>query len=228
MKNFLYLFSILSIILTSCKEDIEPNLDGKITAIVYGLIDQNDTLHYVKINRAFYGGGNATEIALISDSSYFKTVEATVKEYQGETLKRTWVLEDTIIPNKEEGAFYGPEQKVYYFKTNKSTPLIADGFTEYRLEAVMDKGLSSECTVSGKTTLVSGFKINDPKSQDGIPKGNFKFANNDAQINGYQTTKVRIEVGTAKKIDSKLIVEFEEYINSTLTYTKKFNWCFSH
>lgn len=224
MKNILYLFSILSFVLTSCKEDIEPSLDGKISAVVYGLLDQNDTIHYVKINRAFYGAGDATQIALVSDSSYFKTVEASVKEYQGGTLKRTWNLKDTIISNKENGAFFGPEQKVFYFKTSKATPLIADGFTEYRFEATMDKGLSNECTITGKTVLISGFGIKAPKTQLGPSPGSFKFAFNDAQVNGYSKTTVNILVGAAKLVEAKLTVAFDEYINGTLTHSKEFDW----
>lgn len=222
MKNFFYLISILTVLLTSCKEEIDPSLDGKTTAVVYGLLDQNDTIHYIKINKAFSGTGDANETALIPDSSYFKTVSATIKEYQNGALKRTWTLRDTIVSNKEAGAFYGPEQKIYYFQTTKANPLIADGLTEYRFEAILDKGHSSECTVTGTTTLISEFKINDPKSQSNA--GNFKFAQNNPQVNGYSTTTIRIATGTAKKIDARLIVEFEEYTNTALAYTKKFEW----
>jgi hypothetical protein len=221
MNKFFFFTLSLVLLISSCKEEIDPSLDGKTTAIVYGLLDQNDTIHYVKITRAFSGTGNANDIALIPDSSYFKTVEGSIKEYQNGVLKRTWDLKDTLIKNKESGTFYGPDQKVYYFKTLKTNPLVADGLTEYRFEAKLDKGLSSECIVKGQTKLISDFKINDPKSQ--VNAGNFKFAQDNAQVNGYNITRVRIGVGTAKKVEAKLIIEFEEYINTSVT-TKKFEW----
>ena len=47
--------------------------DFKETAVVYGLLDQSDSVHYVKINRAFIGPGNSLEFAQIPDSNYFET-----------------------------------------------------------------------------------------------------------------------------------------------------------
>ncbi len=51
------LFSAFSIIviLFSCNEQIELSGDFKETTIVYGLLDHSDSMHYVKITRAFIG-----------------------------------------------------------------------------------------------------------------------------------------------------------------------------
>ena len=43
---FLVLFSF-----NSCKEDIELVGDFKETAVIYGLLDQSDSTHIIKINR---------------------------------------------------------------------------------------------------------------------------------------------------------------------------------
>jgi hypothetical protein len=219
MKLTHFIFLALAIALFSCREEIEGSKDGKVTAVVYGLLDQTDTLHFVKITRAFYGGGNSLDIAKIEDSSYFKTVNATVKEYQNGTLKRTWELKDTIIEDKKDGAFFGPKQKVYYFKTTISNPLIADGFTTYKLEANLDKGLTNECTVTGETKLLTGFNILDPSAA-----GSFKFASANIDLYGYTFTNVRISVGTAKRIEASLNVEIEEYAGNNLYNVRNFNW----
>ena len=122
-KNKKYLFFIFIslglVVLNSCNEKVKLVGNFQETAVVYGLLDQADSLHYIKINRAFIGPGNALEIAQIPDSSYFNNVEAIISEYTNGTLTRSWLLIDTILDNKDpNGVFYAPEQKVYYFKTN--------------------------------------------------------------------------------------------------------------
>ena len=115
--SFIFI-SLGLVVLNSCNEKIELIGDFVETAVVYGLLDQADSLHYIKINRAFIGPGNALEIAQIADSSYFTNVDATISEYLNGILTRSWLLRDTILDNKDpNGVFYAPEQKVYYFKT---------------------------------------------------------------------------------------------------------------
>jgi hypothetical protein len=109
---------LLTVLVSSCSEKIDLVGDFQETAVVYGLLDQADTLHYVKITRAFIGPGDAMQIAQIADSSYFDQVDATITEELNGSVTRTWQLKDTLIQDKNtNGVFYGPIQKVYYFKT---------------------------------------------------------------------------------------------------------------
>lgn len=156
MKYFIFslsaIFSIF-IIATSCSEDLPIAANFTETAVVYGLLDQSEEIHYIKINRAFIGPGDANQIAKVPDSCYFKNVEAKIVETAG--LKRTWVLRDTMVENKDtDGIFYAPEQKLYYFSTKNQAALNPD--SEYKLTVTIDKGLSSEFVISGKTELITG------------------------------------------------------------------------
>ena len=120
IKKYLFFIfiSLGLVVLNSCNEKVKLVGNFQETAVVYGLLDQADSLHYIKINRAFIGPGNALEIAQIPDSSYFNNVEAIISEYTNGTLTRSWLLRDTILDNKDpNGVFYAPEHKVYYFKT---------------------------------------------------------------------------------------------------------------
>jgi len=106
MRSYLSLLCCL-VWLISCNEKIDLIGDYKETAVVYGLLDQSDSLHYIKITRAFIGPGNAVNIAKIPDSSYFQNVDARIKEFVGGDLKRTWILKDTVVSGKNSnGAFY--------------------------------------------------------------------------------------------------------------------------
>ena len=92
-KLFFFLLSIIFVgsFLTSCNEDVDLIGDFQETAVVFSLLDKSDTLHYVKINRAFIGPGNALDIAQIPDSNYFNQIDATITEFIGGGQTRQWV-----------------------------------------------------------------------------------------------------------------------------------------
>ena len=212
-------FSIM-VILFSCNEQIELSGDFKETAIVYGLLDHSDSMHYVKITRAFIGPGNAVDIAQIEDSSYFNSVYATIEELEGGTVTRTWVLSDTIIENKDtNGVFFAPTQKVYYFKTLPTTISTSGAFgtvqtspdpqlsslnpnAQYRLNADINDGLFR---VSATTDLVNGLTTN-ATSQNFT----FKFASNPGE---YKAQSVTISnTGNAHVVNAKIGINIAEYI----------------
>ncbi len=218
-------------ILTSCSEDVNLNGDFKETAVVYGILDHADSIHYVKITRAFIGPGNALEIAKIPDSNYFDQVDVTVAEYVGGSLTRTWILRDTIVQNKDiDGAFYAPEQKVYYFQTlptvtssmgvpgtvqvsSNSMLTSLNPSATYKLKAVINNG---EFTVNGETELVNGLSTN-ASSQNFT----FKFADDPAE---YISTGVAVSsTGNSFVVNAQLDVLFNEHIGTSYT-TKSFNW----
>ena len=71
-------------IFTSCETDIDVTAEWKDITVAYGILNQNDTAHYLKINKAFLGDGNSLVYAQNADSSsyfcnlskrYFKIVK---------------------------------------------------------------------------------------------------------------------------------------------------------
>lgn len=202
-----FLFSIISLLLlavsfVSCNEELVMSANFQETAIIYGLLDQSEDVHLIKINRAFIGPGNSLEIAKIPDSSYFKNIEVKIKEVGGSN--RTWILEDTIITNKDQnGVFYAPEQKMYYFKTDNATPLNPDA--TYKLTATIDKGLASEFIVTGETTIVDNVKL--------VYTNNFRLSLYDQNL--YRTSTLTVDAGNAKTVNAKFDIIVNEFVNST-------------
>jgi hypothetical protein len=215
----------------SCSEKVNLVGDFKETAVVYGLLDHSDSIHFIKITRAFIGPGNALEIAKIPDSSYFNQVEATVSEYVNGNLIRTWTLEDTIVENKDTtGAFYGPQQKVYYFRTLPTT-VSSSGLNgviqtspnpqltslnpdaTYKFKAIINGG---EFEVTGETELVQG--ITTTASSQNFT---FKFANNPAE---YIPTGVAVSnSGNSFVVNTQLDIAFNEHRGNDIS-VKKFKW----
>jgi hypothetical protein len=219
MMKLIFALATLTV-LYSCNEKINLIGDFKETAVVYGLLDHSDSMHYVKITRAFIGPGNALELAQIEDSSYFNAVDATIEEIQGGNVLRTWTLKDTLIENKDtNGLFYAPFQKVYYFKTLPTTTSSSGAFgtvqtspnvmmsslnpdNQYRLKAVINQG---EFEVTGTTNLVNGMTTT-ATSQNFT----FKFASNPGE---YKATSVTISnSGNAHIVNAKLGIRIAEFI----------------
>jgi hypothetical protein len=217
---------LLTVLLSSCNEKINLVGDFQETAVIYGLLDQADTLHYIKITRAFIGPGDAMQIAQIADSSYFDQVDATITEELNGNVTRTWQLKDTLIQDKNtNGVFYGPIQKVYYFKTlatgvnevqvispnPNETSLHKDAI--YKLKVILNNG---EFEVNGETELASGLTTT-ASSQNFT----FKFSDNPGE---YVSTSVAASsTGNCFVVNTQLGIEYNEYIGNNKTL-KSFNW----
>lgn len=153
------LFTLLAfstILLTSCKTDFEINSKWKDITVVYGLLDQTDAVHYIKINKAFLGNGNALEYAKIEDSSSYKgNLEVKLVETIGNVFTREIFFDTTSTYNKVPGLFYYPHQVLY-----KSTEHL-DQKAIYSLK-VRNKITKNE--ISSSTGLISDFSITKPRS----------------------------------------------------------------
>lgn len=225
-------FSLCSIILTSlvliasCEDDIDFAGEHVETPVLFGLLDKNDSLHYVKLTRTFGGSNNALEVAQIEDSNYFQEAEIKIEEWTS-TKIRTWVLRDTVLTNKVPGAFYSPNQKVYYFKTqpfninnqpstNDPNPMTAlkDDVT-YRLIATINGG---EIVVNADTKLVSAMSIAQPSAA-----GSYSFVKMVNGVKEYNSVTLKSNNGNAKVVDTRMQVFFDEYFNG-VPVRKSFIW----
>lgn len=159
MKKYLFLTLFTIIVLSACRTDFEINAAWKDMTIVYGLLNQNESIHYIKINKAFLGEDNALTMATNPDSSsYGNNLEVWIEEWKNGSQSNLWYLDTTTVYNKEPGIFYSPKQVLYKFTGQLDT---LNGVTEYRL---FIKNKSSGKIVSSKTELVHKFSISKPNA----------------------------------------------------------------
>ena len=214
LSVIIVLFTLL--FFNSCSEKITLTNDQKETAIIYGLLDQADTIHYIKINRAFSGMNNSLEIAQIPDSSYFKDVQAYIYEIKkGDTLRR-WKLRDTLINNKEAGIFFAPKQKVYYFQTAKNTPLVGENGRKYTFYSRFNQ---NQFSVTAATELIYSNGLGYPVSYG----GNYSFASGDQIKPEYYSMGIEFKPGTSVTTNTTLRISFKEFIDQQFTI-KSFDW----
>jgi hypothetical protein len=156
LKLLLWL-ALPTLLLFSCEEEFDINAPYKNITVVYGLLDLGADTTWVRINKAFLGEGDVLQMAMVEDSSIYKTgLHAVLEELiisGGDTLVVPTLLDSITVDSKVEGLFYNPYQLVYYAPTS----LVASN--PYRLRIMV-----KEEVVTGTTKIVNNFPITKPSA----------------------------------------------------------------
>jgi hypothetical protein len=214
LKNILSLLVLSSSVLVGCKTEIDLTGPFEEIPVVVGVLNQADSIQYIRVNRTFIGPGDATEIALIPDSNFFKNIEVTVTEGFG-VNKRIWVLRDTIVQDKENGAFFTSPNKVYYFKVdpneahnvNSQTSRLNEN-TSFRLDININEGAIN---YYAETELVKNFTIAAPA---GTSQLNFSGLEPGSSILVDKDIFININEGNATRINYEYFIDYEEHTSS--------------
>lgn len=112
MRITAIILSILTLLnFYSCETDFEVNASWKEIGIAYMLLDKEDSVQYLKLNRLYLNtDGNANEIAQIEDSLYFNDADMKVILVAGQEETQLSIVR---VDNKDDGIFAGPEQWMY-------------------------------------------------------------------------------------------------------------------
>ncbi len=183
-KSKLFFLSIgIILIFNTCETDFVTIAPYKDISVVYCLLDQRDSLVYLKINKAFLGEGNALVYANDPDSSnYPYPLNAWLEQWtaDGDSLGVLFHFDTTTVFNKESGLFYAPKQVLYkggpshyaYIRYNIVPPNDTVGYQKI--------WLNDETNVDGSAKYLYKLKIEDPHSHKLITSqtdlvGNFRF-----------------------------------------------------
>lgn len=171
----LFTLLLLSVVLfNSCSTELDVNADFKETPIMFGLINQNDSLNYIRLQRAYSNeDGNALEIAKEFDSLYYDTTRVTLSLIEIEKSNGNERVVDILEPeyneDKAPGDFAAPGQYVYKtnysnFKTegfeyvfsfeNKETGLTASARTDIIDCSTIDSPVRYSCTNGGFANIL--------------------------------------------------------------------------
>lgn len=105
----------VTVLLNSCKNDLNILAPYKESVSVYALLNPQEKIQYVRINKIFLGEGNAFQMAQVNDSVNYKAGDLSVflQRYVngvsvlttvGDPVKKQITLRDTVI-NTQSGAF---------------------------------------------------------------------------------------------------------------------------
>lgn len=147
-SRILILAGIAALVLPACNSDLDVTAPYEENTVVYALLDKDSTTHYLKINKAFLGPGNAFEYAQVADSVEYADhqLDAVVEMLKDGQVVNTFELRDTVWAH-DPGIFAGPYQKLYYFTAT------LDSSATYRLVAAA-KGnhITAETPIVAKMT----------------------------------------------------------------------------
>ena len=165
MKKVIFIILTLALFY-SCKKDFNINAEWKDIPITYCLLNPSDSLQYIRIQRAFLGNGNAIQMSSIPDSTFYPTgtLEVKIERWLNGVYKSTIYARDTIITNKDAGAFPYPNQKIYYFNSKdslnkKPNPYHIDINSVYKLVITNKK---TNKVTSASTLIVDNSSIDYP------------------------------------------------------------------
>ncbi len=98
-SNRTYLLVVLVALFASCNNDLELAAPWKDIPVVYGLINQQDTAHYIRVEKAFLDPQtDAFTLAQIADSLYYDQAEVQLVKV---TTGETYTLE--MVDGNQEG-----------------------------------------------------------------------------------------------------------------------------
>ncbi len=176
MKNNWKLFFGIALIglTTACETELKVNADYSRTAVIYGILNKNESKHIIKIGKTFQGTGNALDFAKVADSSRIQGLQPIVQTWRNGVLKKSYTLRDTIISGKQQGTFFSGDQFAYTF----DEPAL-DELDEVKILFTLDgKEVSASTQLVAKTTITSptsNFNVNlVEKDYEQTPTTNLK------------------------------------------------------
>ena len=171
MKNnhliscFTGICAFLLCLLPSCEKEFNPRDKYKEITIVYGLVNPADSVHYIRIHKAFLGPEDILVMAQNPDSSMYPVEDLDVRIYDvtpdGNSTQLSVGI--TEIDDKEEG-YFSQKQRVYYFeRIFEKTTLFGDDY--YRPDNTIKIEVEHKKTgkiVYAETPLVNSFNVRSP------------------------------------------------------------------
>ncbi|MBL4669803.1 MAG: hypothetical protein JKY30_11145 [Flavobacteriales bacterium] len=191
MNKFYYaLILLVSVGIFSCETDIDVNADFKDITVVYGLISPTDSVHYIKINKAFSGNENAFDLASNSDNFNYAAsdLEVVIEEFSGSNVVKTFstsagtvIRTENEIP-KDPGIFDNSSNILYKFiepNINRSNT--------YKIK-IINKELDKE--IIAETKIVHNTIISAPS-----PAAKFRFFNGSISTGTFLSVGVGVKAG---------------------------------
>ena len=198
-----------------CSTDLDVSAPYKEVTVVYSLLNKNDNIHWVKINKAFLGDGDAFVYAQIADSTEYTDAEMTdarIERVNADgNVVATMVLQDTLLTDRPEGIFTWPVHKMYFFHGDLAGGQLAYE-DKYRLVATA-KGNHVEAI----TPLVNDLT---PYSTTNNPGSTISFK----QSGGYTNYQIKWETtGNGRRYESYYRFNYEELMTDGTRITKYFD-----
>lgn len=155
---------------TSCDNDLKIIADWKDVPAVYGILNAQDSVHYIKLNKAFLGQGDVMMMAQEFDSLHYAVDQVGIRLLEKEEgdvpgqnganwqTRNTYELEPTNEFVRPDGVFSSPTQTIY--KT--TAPLNKDFY--YSVEVYRKSNDTIIAQTDGLITILSPLSVINPNT----------------------------------------------------------------
>ncbi|MBQ7280842.1 MAG: hypothetical protein IJR13_09035 [Bacteroidales bacterium] len=158
MSKYVYIL-LLPLLLWSCEAEFSPNAEWREVPSVFCLLDQDDTVSYVRVQKCYLGNDDLKSYATIFDSTNYAEGDISVHllAWRSEDEMnspdavpvRTLVFDYAMLSDKTEGIFSSPMQPVYKHRNEDG-----DLDTAFIYQLVVAKAATGEVLASATTSLV--------------------------------------------------------------------------
>ena len=140
----------------SCKSDFELNAEWKDITQVYGILNQSDSAHYIKVCKVFSGNQSAYVMAAEADSVNYQVAEVYLQEYKNNIpTNNKFYFDTTTEISKLPGAFSTKKNILYKSKA------VLDPTAKYKLHVYLPGK-----HVTAQTGLINDFYIVKPTNSE--------------------------------------------------------------
>jgi len=165
----------LGFLFMACKPDFDLNAPYKDVTVVYGILNYQDSIHYVKIYKGFQShkqGGVYIDAQNKDSIYYYDQIDVVLEEYNNDrrTSRSDIKLGYTHDFDRDTtGYFYSGEAKILYYTSEALSK-------DYSYKIKIKNKLTGKIT-EGITPMVGDFRITDPGQQLDITRinGNLAF-----------------------------------------------------
>ena len=158
MKLFILFILLINIVFISCDSSLDINADYKNIPVVYSLLDKNDTIQYIKLNKTFLGDESVSNMAQVSDSLNYENAVVNVLKYKNNSVVSTFSFEKTDTISKDDGFFANDNNIIYIYKGK----IINEGEKPDDYKFALDIDIPDVGKLSSETKVVSDVIISAP------------------------------------------------------------------
>ncbi len=165
----------------SCNNNINIQAPYRDIPVVYCILNQNDSVNYLRLEKSFAGEMNAYEMASQADSIYYPEAEVMMERWRDGEYKESIVFTETDTIPRDIGIFAHSPNKVFA-NTDE-----LDGESEYRLLITVP---GREDSIFARTKLVNNIRITKPPYT--LPALPLSRYDDDTRVEWYSTQNARI------------------------------------
>ncbi len=159
VKRLTGIIALSALLFASCSNDIKILAPYKDVTVVYGLMDQGDSIHYFRINKAFEGAGNAYTMAANYDSIYYPVanISAVLQDSDATSGKivNSFTLDTITTIPLPAGTF--PTKQLLYYTTAGGKKLNPSDYYN-----IVIKNTKTGKRISGSTLLLPDLDFTSP------------------------------------------------------------------